>query len=186
MRLRPYQQSAVQEIRARVAAGVRRLIVVAPTGSGKTTIAAHIIAKAVERGSRVLFMAHRRELITQAYNNRLIQLGVPENHLGVLMGRDRRWRPGAPVKVASVDTLRNRAKPLADMVFQFERFRICTDTKSYFFVNGTEIDWVDRLMGRHFTFDSPSASSACGCGTSVSFEVNTEESKESDDDGGQC
>ena len=128
VRLRAYQQSAVQEIRARVAAGVRRLIVVAPTGSGKTTIAAHIIGSAVERGSRVLFMAHRRELITQAYN-RLIQLGVPENQLGVLMGRDRRWRPGAPVQVASVDTLRNRAKPLADIVFVDECHR--ATAKSY-------------------------------------------------------
>jgi superfamily II DNA or RNA helicase len=128
VRLRPYQEDAVREIRARVGAGVRRLIVVAPTGSGKTTIAAHIIAKAVERGSRVLFMAHRRELITQAYN-RLIQLGVPENQLGVLMGRDRRWRPGAPVQVASVDTLRNRAKPLADIVFVDECHR--ATAKSY-------------------------------------------------------
>ena len=45
VRLRPYQQKAVHEIRARVVAGVRRLIIVAPTGSGKTTIAAHIIAR---------------------------------------------------------------------------------------------------------------------------------------------
>jgi len=128
VRLRSYQESAVREIRARVAGGVRRLIVVAPTGSGKTTIAAHIIASAVERGSRVLFMAHRRELITQAFN-RLVQLGVPEGQLGVLMGRDRRRRPGAPVQVASVDTLRNRAKPLADIVFVDECHR--ATAKSY-------------------------------------------------------
>ena len=127
VRLRPYQQDAVREIRSRVAAGVRHLIVVAPTGSGKTTIAAHIIAKAAERGSRVLFMAHRRELISQAYN-RLIQLGVPEKQLGILMGRDRRYRPGSPVQVASVDTLRNRAKPLADIVFVDECHRSTAKT----------------------------------------------------------
>lgn len=127
VRLRPYQQEAVQNLRARVAAGVRRLIIVAPTGSGKTTIAAHIIASAASRGSRVLFMAHRRELITQAYN-RLVRLGVPENQLGVLMGQDRRYRPGAPVQVASVDTLRNRAKPLADIVFVDECHRATAKT----------------------------------------------------------
>jgi len=70
-----------------------------------------------------------------------------------------------------------------DKVFQFGSFQICIDLKSYFFVNGTEIDWVDKLMGRHFTFDSPNAASTCGCGTSVSFEVNTQEdAKEANDD----
>jgi len=128
VRLRPYQEHAVREIRTRVAAGVRRLVIVAPTGSGKTTIAAHLIARAVERGSRVLFMAHRRELITQAYN-RLVQLGVPEGDLGVLMAQDRRRRPGAPVQVASVDTLRNRAKPRAEVVFVDECHR--STAKSY-------------------------------------------------------
>jgi superfamily II DNA or RNA helicase len=127
VRLRPYQQDAIQNLRARLAAGAKRLIIVAPTGSGKTTIAAYIIAKAAEKGSRVLFMAHRRELITQAFN-RLKQLGVPEDQLGVLMGQDRRNRSGAPVQVASVDTLRNRAKPLADMVFTDEAHRSSAKT----------------------------------------------------------
>jgi superfamily II DNA or RNA helicase len=97
-------------------------MIVAPTGSGKTTIAAHIIASAAQRGSRVLFVAHRRELIAQAYN-RLMQLGVRESDLGVLMAQDRRRRPGAPVQVASVDTLRNRPKTLADIVFVDECHR---------------------------------------------------------------
>lgn len=127
VRLRPYQQDAIARLRARVRAGVRRLIIVAPTGSGKTTIAAHVIAGAVSRGSRVLFMAHRRELIHQAYG-RLIDLGVPEASLGVLMGRDPRWRPGAPVQVASVDTLRHRARPLADIVFVDECHRATAKT----------------------------------------------------------
>jgi superfamily II DNA or RNA helicase len=109
VRLRPYQENTVHEVQTRLAAGVRRLIIVAPTGSGKTTIAAFIIAQAVAKGSRVLFMAHRRELITQAYD-RLAQLGLSEDQLGILMAGERRSRPSAPVQVASVDTLRNRAK----------------------------------------------------------------------------
>ena len=127
VRLRPYQQQAVDAVRARVQAGVRRVVIVAPTGSGKTTIAAHLIAKAVHNGARVLFMAHRRELITQAYN-RLVQLGVPEVQLGVMMGADPRRCPGAPVQVASVDTLRHRAKPLADVVFVDEAHRALAKT----------------------------------------------------------
>lgn len=123
VRLRTYQQEAIEQLEARVRAGVRRVVIVAPTGSGKTTIAGEIIARAVEDGSRVLFVAHRRELIFQAYN-RLIQFGIPERQVGVLMGQDRRRRPGAHVQVASIDTLRNRAKPRADIVFVDECHRV--------------------------------------------------------------
>ncbi len=128
VRLRPYQEQAIAKVHARVAAGVKRLVIVAPTGSGKTTIAAHLIVKAVERDQRVLFMAHRRELISQAYN-RLLQFGIPEDQLGVVMGTDKRRRPGARVQVASVATLRNRPKPHADIVFVDECHR--SISKSY-------------------------------------------------------
>lgn len=125
--LRPYQHEAVEQLRAKVKAGVRRIIIVAPTGSGKTTIAAHIISSAHQRNKRVLFIAHRRELIKQAYN-RLIQLGVQEDQLSILMGQDPCYRSGAPVQVASVDTLRNRAKPLANIMFIDECHRATAKT----------------------------------------------------------
>jgi superfamily II DNA or RNA helicase len=69
-------------------------LLVAPTGAGKTTIAAFIIAAAVERGERVLFVAHRRELIAQAHR-RLLDLGLAADDVGVIMANDPRRRPGA-------------------------------------------------------------------------------------------
>ncbi len=116
VRLRPYQIQAIERVHEHVAAGARRLVVVLATGGGKTTIAVEIILDAIARGQSVLFLAHRRELISQTYR-RLVQMGVPEHDVGVLMGNDPRRRPGAKVQVASVDTLRNRAKPKADIVF---------------------------------------------------------------------
>lgn len=116
VRLRPYQQAAVDGVEERVRAGIKRILIVAPTGSGKTTMAAALITRALARRERVLFMAHRRELIGQAYQ-RLLDVGVSERELGVLMASDPRSRIGARVQVASVDTLRNRAKPRADLVF---------------------------------------------------------------------
>jgi superfamily II DNA or RNA helicase len=74
------------------------------TGSGKTVEVAAIIQDAVEHGDNVVFVAHRRELITQAssklhafgLDHGVIQAGFPT-------------RPAARVQVASVQTLHARA-----------------------------------------------------------------------------
>ena len=116
VRIRQYQHRAIGELAERVHAGAKRVLLVAATGSGKTSLAGAITARAVEAGRRVLFVAHRRELITQAYD-RFRLMGVPERQVGVIMASDPRRKPGAMVQVASIDTLRNRAKPLADIVF---------------------------------------------------------------------
>ncbi len=46
--------------------------------------------------------------------------------------------------------------------------RIVCDPKSYLYLNGTEIDFKDELMGRGFVFNNPNATSTCGCGSSFS------------------
>jgi iron-sulfur cluster assembly accessory protein len=51
------------------------------------------------------------------------------------------------------------------------RYAIGVPGTAYFFLNGTTIDWVEDLMGSRFVFNSPKQTSACGCGESVSFEV---------------
>ena len=122
VRLRPYQEEAVARLRELVRGGTRRILIAAATGSGKTSVAGHLIIRAAEKGHRSLFIAHRRELINQAYG-RLVQMGLPEEQVGVIMARDPRWRPVAAVQVASIDTLRNRAKPRADLVFVDEAHR---------------------------------------------------------------
>jgi len=122
VRLRPYQEQAVAELRALVLRGARRILIAAATGSGKTSIAGYLICRAVAKGHRSLFIAHRRELINQAYG-RLVQMGLSEDEVGVIMARDPRRRPGARVQVASIDTLRNRPKPRADIVFTDEAHR---------------------------------------------------------------
>lgn len=122
VRLRPYQVGAIDRVRACVRRGARRILLVAPTGSGKTTVASELIRQAVARGSRALFIAHRRELISQAYR-RLLDFGLRPGDVGVIMASDPRRRPGAKVQVASIDTLRNRAKPRADLVIVDECHR---------------------------------------------------------------
>ena len=56
-----------------------------------------------------------------------------------------------------------------DKVFVFDGYKICIDSKSYFFLNGSELDFIDELMGKRFHFNNPNVKSSCGCGESVAF-----------------
>ena len=103
--LHGFQREAVDQIEREVARGVRSVIYVAPTGSGKTVVAAEITRRAVDRHQRVLFLAHRREIIDQT-SRKLSANGIPLGMHGiVLAGRERDLRPQAMVQVASIDTL---------------------------------------------------------------------------------
>lgn len=115
LRLREYQVRGIEQASKRIASGVRRLCLVLPTGGGKTVVASEIIRRAVARGRRVLFLAHRRELLDQTIN-KLGDAGVHDVGL-VLAGERHRYRPHAPVQVASVQTLVRRVMPPADLVF---------------------------------------------------------------------
>jgi superfamily II DNA or RNA helicase len=101
--LRDYQDQAINDLRRSFAAGHRRTVLFAPTGSGKTVIAAQIVKSAVDKGRQVMFLAHRRELVNQAAD-KLVNFGVDH---GVLMAGE--FPYGATdVQVASIDTLRAR------------------------------------------------------------------------------
>ncbi|MET4698000.1 DNA repair protein RadD [Constrictibacter sp. MBR-5] len=116
--LRQYQRDVLDQLHAAFAEGKRAPLIVAATGSGKTVMAAAAIDHAVDRGHRVLFLAHRRELIHQAHR-KLYDQGIDA---GVILA-GHPARQGAPVQVASVQTLHARAVrgsamdlPPADMV----------------------------------------------------------------------
>lgn len=112
--LRPYQLHAVAKARALMAEGKRSICLVAATGSGKTCIAAHIIHSALAKGKRVLFLAHRRELIDQCAA-KLRDLGI-WNYNVVLSGHPQSRNPAAPMQIASIQTLIRREYPPADLV----------------------------------------------------------------------
>lgn len=46
--------------------------------------------------------------------------------------------------------------------------RVICDPKSFLYLNETQIDFKDELMGRGFVFNNPNATSSCGCGSSFS------------------
>lgn len=118
--LRPYQLAALESLRANIRRGIKRQILMIATGGGKTSVAAEMITTAVSRGRRVLFVAHRRELIDQC-SARLDQFGIEH---GVIMAGHPRYQPMHPVQVASIQTLiRRDPKPHADLVIIDEAHR---------------------------------------------------------------
>ena len=101
--LRPFQADLVMRIAATAARRKRIVVVQAATGAGKTSVAAFIARRASQKGSKTLFMAHRRKLVDQIHE-RLLEFQVAN---GVIM-RDKESNRGALVQVASRDTLLSR------------------------------------------------------------------------------
>ena len=66
MELRPYQQEARDSIFEQWDSGIRRTLLVLPTGCGKTIVFAKVTEDCVRQGDRVLILAHRGELLEQA------------------------------------------------------------------------------------------------------------------------
>lgn len=100
--LRPYQSELIDQSRAAFYQH-RRVLVVAPTGAGKTVIFCSIALRVIGKGKRVYLIAHRIEIVEQ--------IGAALRRLGVPFG----WiAPGHPyqpqqVMVAMVQSLSRRA-----------------------------------------------------------------------------
>jgi DNA repair protein RadD len=123
MDLRPYQLEAVEQLRNRYREGAKRALLICPTGGGKTVIFSHVAGKSVERGSRVIVIAHRRELVKQA-SDKLAAFGLSH---GIIQAGFRP-RPHCPVQVASIQTLLGRATAIsrADLVVIDEAHHVTT------------------------------------------------------------
>ena len=130
MELRSYQEQAITDLTHSLGKGHRRVILQAATGSGKTVMASSIVQRAVAKGRQVLFLAHRRELISQC-SNKMNLFGIGH---GIIMAGETTegWHQ---VQIASVDTLRARAistkrmrLPEADIIIIDECHRTLSNT----------------------------------------------------------
>ncbi|MBX3131619.1 MAG: hypothetical protein KF718_33185 [Polyangiaceae bacterium] len=88
--------------------------------SGKTRMGEELVHLAVGRSRRVLWLAHRRELVKQAADRLRLSLG----HLDVgVVSPGHEYSPGSPVQVATIQTLLARDKrPHADLLVFDECF----------------------------------------------------------------
>jgi superfamily II DNA or RNA helicase len=113
--LRHYQESAIEKLRDKIRAGLKRVVMVAPTGSGKTRIAAQIIMNAVQNGKRVVFVCNRIELVKQSVAA-FEKLGIK---CGIMQGSNT-WEANAQVVVASVQTMVRRKFNMFDLAIHDE------------------------------------------------------------------
>lgn len=112
MDLRPYQIEALQAIDDYEARGIRRQLLVLPTGTGKTIVFSHL------NRFPLLVLAHREELLEQAAEK--IRLANPEVSVEIEQGQ--RYSGRSDVVVASVPTL-GRANSERLSVFERGYFR---------------------------------------------------------------
>lgn len=111
--LRDYQQDAIDKLRQALAEGYKRPVMQAPTGAGKTVIAAALVNMAREKGKRVIFCVPAISLINQTVE-RFRANGIFD--LGVIQADHEMTDLSQPVQVCSIQTLARREIPKVDLV----------------------------------------------------------------------
>lgn len=59
--------------------------------------------------------------------------------------------------------------PSDDVVISRDNAKVFVDQLSLVYMAGSEIDFVDNLLGQSFQIRNPNAVASCGCGTSFSI-----------------
>lgn len=110
MQLRPYQIEGKNKTKLKFKEGKRRVVVVGPTGSGKSAIFTDLAVEATKRGKTTLIIADRWELLKQARSH------LKKNNVHPVMITPS-WRgQESSCYVASIQTLRKRQMPHADLI----------------------------------------------------------------------
>ena len=103
LELRPYQQDALTAIEDAVERGITRPLLALPTGTGKTVVFAHLVAR---RPGRALILVHREELVWQAYDK--LKRIAPDLSIGIVKAE--RDETDAACVIASVQTVSRKRR----------------------------------------------------------------------------
>jgi superfamily II DNA or RNA helicase len=147
--LRPHQDKAMDLLRQSLGKGHKRVVLQAPTGFGKTLVAAKIIQGALDKGNRATFTAPAINLIDQSVAAFEAE-GIFD--IGVMQADHPRTDPLARVQVASVQTLARREIPEAALVIVDEchqRFnkieQMMKDRPDVVFIGLTATPWAKGM-----------------------------------------
>jgi len=102
MKLRPYQEEAISAVVGAVTVGrLQRVVVILPTGMGKTVVFSHLARRWKETDGPVVVLVHRDELINQAAAK--LHAVAPELTVGKVKAGT--WEMDRDVVVMSVQTV---------------------------------------------------------------------------------
>lgn len=146
-----YQSPAVQQVREHIRAGKRRILINAPTGSGKTVMASALMELTANKGNRANFVVDRLSLIDQT-SQTFMRYGLDH---GVIQSQHPLYRPSMPIQVCSVQTLARRGWPPAEVdvfdeahvLHQAHKARMA---KNESIVIGLTATPFTRGLGKHF------------------------------------
>jgi DNA repair protein RadD len=111
--LRSHQERLLAQLDAALVEGCNRIVAQAPTGFGKTIVAAHRLRLLQDAGKRAIFVVPALSLIDQSIE-KLYAEGVGD--VGVMQANHLMTDYARPIQVASVQTLQRREVPPADEI----------------------------------------------------------------------
>jgi superfamily II DNA or RNA helicase len=151
----PHQCELLTKIKRASTDGCRRIMAQAPTGFGKTVIAAAIAQRIQGAGKRAIFTVPALSLIDQTVE-RFYAMGIRD--VGVIQANHVLTNYARPIQVASVQTLQRRPIPPADLVMVDEAHRWFDfygewlkdpEWSAVPFIGLTATPWT-RGLGKHF------------------------------------
>lgn len=104
----PFQDRIVGHLRSAIRKGYRRILLVSPTGSGKTVMFAYLVSRMAQRAVASNIMVHRQELVEQV-SRTLSNFGSEHSFIAA----DQPYFPSLPIQVSSVFTLVRRLEKTA-------------------------------------------------------------------------
>ena len=116
-KLRDYQSEALSDLQGSFRQGLTRPVLYASVGAGKTVIAAHIVARALDKGKSVLFIAPYTALINQTAKSFMDQ-GIPQP--GIIQAQHEWTDSSKRLQIGSIQTLSRRGFPDVDLIINDE------------------------------------------------------------------
>jgi len=138
--LRDYQLNIKRECYQLIKNGIKRILIYAPTGAGKTVILSSICQDVFSRNKRVMLIIHRDFLVEQSIDS-MVRTGIDRQLIGVVKAGYKENRD-RPIQIAGLQTLQNRATPdNIDVVILDE----CHTTAFYTHYSRIKLDTLDSV-----------------------------------------
>lgn len=164
--LRDYQLKSLDDVGRAFDQGIKRVILVLATGAGKTVVAAEKIRRFVANYKSVLFLVHRRKLVSQC-SKKLVEFGI--DHGIIMAGVPKSFTPD--VQVASIQTLISRLK---NPKYPKSIFNLIIIDEAHHAVAKSYTDVLDHFPGANILGLSATPARTDGVGLGELFNVIVE------------